>query len=453
MKRFSLRLLAASSCLCATLACAATRPRYGGTLRVQVQEAPATLDPAAVNGFASPANLSRLLFDTLVVLDDKGNPQPWLAISWQSESNDQRWEFQLREGVAFSDGAPLTAEMVAASLRTANPQWKVSAAGQAVMIQCDAPDRDLPSELALTRNGIVDRASGVFGTGPFTVSRWDPGKELVLTAREDYWRGRPFVDSTEIEMGKSPRAQMLALDLNKADVVEIGPEQQRSATTQGERVESSQPSDLMALVFARNPQNESETHLRQALAFSIDRKALNDVVLQGGGEPAGGLLPQWMSGYEFLFSSAQDLTRARQERSQVSQAPGWALAFDANDPLMRVIAERIALNARDAGVTIQLAPGAASADITLVRAPLVSLNARVALGEFSRELGLSPVALNGGSENDLYAAERQLLSSGRVIPLLHLRRAVGLSGRVENWNEGSAGGWNIPNIWLEATAP
>ena len=138
MKRFSLLLLAASSLLLA--ASAETRPHYGGTLRIALGETPSSLAPAALAG-PSLSSLSRQIFETLVVLDERGRPQPLLATSWQSEPGNQRWRFLLRSGVSFHDGAPLDAAAVVASLRNSNPGWKVMASGNSVLIETDAPDR------------------------------------------------------------------------------------------------------------------------------------------------------------------------------------------------------------------------------------------------------------------------------------------------------------------------
>src|SRR5208283_570404 len=114
-----------------------TRPRYGGTLRVAMRSAPTSLDPAdaGMSGSLAGSNLSSLIFDTLVTLDDRGRPQPALATSWQPESSGQRWQFKLR-GVTFHDGTALTADQVAASLRVANPRWKVLPAGGGIVIEC-----------------------------------------------------------------------------------------------------------------------------------------------------------------------------------------------------------------------------------------------------------------------------------------------------------------------------
>src|SRR5207249_5365155 len=130
MKRFFSTLLAVSSLLWLVAApmLAASRPRYGGTLRIAVREAPQTPDPAALSA-ARLASLSGLVFETLIGLDDRGRPQPLLATSWQSEPGSQRWRFILRGGVSFHDGTPLDVNIVASSLRASNPEWKVLASG------------------------------------------------------------------------------------------------------------------------------------------------------------------------------------------------------------------------------------------------------------------------------------------------------------------------------------
>jgi peptide/nickel transport system substrate-binding protein len=397
--------------------------------------------------------LARLVFDTLVILDDRGQPQPALSPSWQVNPGNQRWQFSIRRGVTFHDGTALSSDAVAASLRAVNPNWKVFATGEAVVIECDAPTPDLPAVLALPRYGIAKRAGGkLTGSGPFAINLWEPGKKLTLSARDDYWAGRAFVDSIEIEMGKSLREQMISLDLGKADAVEVAPDQARHAVLEGRRLQSSAPAELMALVFSRDPQSAEEGKLREALALSIDRDALNSILLQGGGEPAGALLPNWMSGYAFLFPSAVDLQRARQTRGEVPQGPAWTLGYDASDPLARVITERIALNARDAGLTLQ-PTNSATADVRLLRVPLASLDTQVALTDLAVRLGLPQPQFNDESANGLYLAESALLQSQRVIPLLHLRTAAAISARVRDWAEGLEGDWPLQNIWLETEKP
>jgi peptide/nickel transport system substrate-binding protein len=210
-------------------------------------------------------------------------------------------------------------------------------------------------------------------------------------------------------------------------------------------------------VFTHDVQSAEEGKWREALALSIDRTAINNALLQGGGEPAATILPNWLTGYAFLFPTAVDLQRARQIRSEVRTAPGWSLATDASDPLSKVIAGRIGLNALDAGVVLlepfSLPTNSKVPDIRLVRLPLPSLEARVALGELAASMGLPSPKFDGDPAYSLYAAESALLQSRRVIPLLHLKTATALSPNVKGWQEDPDGAWHLPNVWLEAGNP
>ena len=422
---------------------------------MEMRAAPASLDPADSNqpdwfGFR---NLSSLMFETLVSFDEQGRPEPGLATSWQAEPGDQRWQFFVRQGVIFQDGTPVTPDAVAASLRRTNPTWKVFSEGAAVIIERDSSVPDLPAELAMLRNSIVKRDNGkTFGSGPFAVSRWDPGKKLSLTARDDYWDGRPFLDGIEIEMGKNFQEQMISFDLGKTQVIEIAPERAHGAAAEGRHVESSAPVELIALVFDRDPQSLEEGRQRRAFALSIDRELLNRVVLQGGGEAGGGLLPNWMSGYGFLFSASSNLELARQVRSEIPHTTSWTLGYDSSDPTTRVMAERIVLNARDAGLGMQIT-NARSADVRIVRIPLISIDAQIALGELAARLGFPPPKFTSSLVDDLYDAENKLLQSQRVIPLLHLGTAYGVSNTVKNWRTSRDGSWHLPNVWLGAEKP
>jgi len=469
MKHFGLLLLVAASLFVTGVAPGSTRPHYGGTLRVVMRDAPSSLDPVDLSqpDSVTTRSVSRLIYDTLVTLDERGRTEPGLATSWQAQPGNQRWTFTIRPGVSFHDGTrdgtAVSPDAVAASLRTANPNWKVIATGDGVVIESDLPTPNLPAILALTRYGIAKRAGGkLTGSGPFVISNWDPGKKLALTARDDYWGGRPFVDAIDIEMGKGFREQMIALDLGKADVIEVAPDQARRAAAEGRRIESSAPEEWMGLVFSRDPRSDGtqsgyEQKLRQALALSIDRNSMNMVLLQGAGEPAGTFLPDWITGYAFLFPTGVDMQRAQLTRGEVPQAPVWTLGYaasgdDTSDALARVITERIVLNAREAGLRLQTVNSGA-AEVRLVRIPLVSLDPQVALSSLAAKLGLPLPKFDGDPAASLFAAENALLQSQRVIPLLHLRSAIALGQNVRGWIEDRDGGWQLQNVWLGTEKP
>jgi len=457
MKRFGWQSLVISSLLVAALTAAAeTRPQYGGTLHVVMHTAPSSLDPAdtAQPDSFSRRNLTLMIFETLVAVDDAGRIHAELATSWQASPGNQRWQFQLRRGVKFHDGSPLSSEIAAASLRAANPSWNVLAEPDSVIIECEVADSDLLAELALARNAIVKRnpEGKLSGTGPFHIVDWQPEKKLTLAAEESYWRGRPFLDGVEIEMGRNFHDQLTALELGRADLVEVAPEQSHRVSAEGRRVSNSGPMELIALLFARDVLSPEDKLLREVLALSVERASIRSVLLQGAGQPAGGILPTWMSGYGFVFPIEADLPRARHAREQVRSTPVWTVGYDVSDPISRLLAERVSLNARDAGLALQPTTGATS-DLRLVRIPLASENPWVSLAGVAAMTRIPQPKNAGSSGEDLYATEREMLATQRLIPLFHLPATSAAATSLKNWSVQADGRWSLADAWLGSEKP
>jgi ABC-type transport system substrate-binding protein len=454
MRRIVLLWFVASSIVGGWMAHAATHPSYGGTLRISIQAAPSSLDPSdpVMADTHAGQQISRALFDTLLTLDEHGLPEPCLATRWESDPGQQRWRISLRSGVRFDDDSPVTAATVASSLRSSNPQWRVSVEGDQVVIESNSPAPDLPSQLTLARNAIAKRDGKLQGTGPFIIGDWDPGKRLTLIAREDYWGGRAFLNSAVITLGQSYRDQMVALELNKADAIEIPPDQTAQAVADGTRVESSRPMELIALVFAQDPRSADEARFRQLLARSLDRTSMNAVLLQNSGEAAAGLLPNWMTGYEFLFEPSPSEGSTNQVRGRSVPAAHWSFAYEGGDPALRVIAERVILNARDVGITLDIARSS-QADLRLVRVPIESLGSDTALLRLAQRFGAPRPLFRGDLPADAYAVESAMITSGRVIPLIHSRFFYGLSKETRDWDKFKDGDWHLENVWREATVP
>ncbi|MEX1336166.1 MAG: ABC transporter substrate-binding protein, partial [Candidatus Limnocylindrales bacterium] len=96
-------------------------PRPADTDVVIAGGTPLSWDPAAITDGIS-AQLLTQVFEGLTVLDAESNVRPALAGSWRLENDGHRLVFELREGLAFSDGTPLTAEDVRRSwLRVLDP--------------------------------------------------------------------------------------------------------------------------------------------------------------------------------------------------------------------------------------------------------------------------------------------------------------------------------------------
>lgn len=456
MKRFAWQWLAISNLLLLALAARAeTRPQYGGTLHVGLSAALSSLDPAdsAQDDSFARRSMTSLIFDNLLSSDSSGRLHPSLAESWQATSGNRHWQFRIRRGIKFHDGTLLTAQSVAASLHVSNPSWNVAVEGESVIFEFETADPGLPAELAMTRNAIAKRdANGrLSGTGPFRIAEWQPGKTLLLAADDNCWRGRAFLDGVQIALGRSYRDQMTALELGKADLVEVAPEQAHRVSPERYQVLHSPPTELVALVFTREASSPEESALRQALNLSVERGSIYSVLLQGAGTPTASILPTWMSGYGFVFSVDANLAKARQLREQTRAAQNWKLGYDGGDPLARLLAERIALNAKDAGLTLQ--PTATGGDLRLVRIALASSDPRTALDAALRRLNLPQAKVRSTLVDGLYTEEQAALATARVIPLIDLPATYASTPKLKDWAVRTDGIWDVASAWLENAKP
>lgn len=277
----------------------------------------------------------------------------------------------------------------------------------------------------------------------FRIAVEEPGR-VVLTANEDHAAGRPFLDAVEISIGKPPRDQALDFELGRADVIDLAIPESRRAAQRGWRVATTPPVELVAIVFGRGRSAVQVESTRQALAASIDRGSIHSVLLQKQGAPSGSLLPDWLSGYGFLFPMARDLARAKQ--ATAGGASTLTFAVPAADALLRLIADRIALNARDAGITLRVVP-ATDADLRLIRAPVRSTDPAQAALELASALGAA-AAIPARSLESAYQIERDALAGGWIVPLFHLPKTVALSGSVRNWKFGPLGEWRLEDVWI-----
>jgi ABC-type transport system substrate-binding protein len=415
----------------------ATRPRFGGTLTVELSTG--TLDPASPQGQVPAA-----IAETLVRVNARGIIEPQLATAWQHEPDYKRWRFSLRPKVSFHDGEPLSAASAApallAALKKKYGDATITADGQTLILQFEHARPELLAELARPETALVRKTdtNPMLGTGPFRLVAWEPGRRLSLAAFEDYWGGRPFLDSVIISLGAGAA---------RADVFDIPFGSTRRVVPENTHIWTSPPRELIALLAA-NPQST----LLQALSLAIDRTPIVNVLTQRRGEPAFGILPQWLSGYAFLFQVAPDIARARQLISQL-HLPAISLTYPANDAFARAVADRIALNARDAGITIQPTtnPGGS---LTLVRWPLESADAAAELVRLAGLLGAGERAasIDPTKPETLFEAERALLDDHRLIPLVYLPQLYGLGPRVHNSEAAQKRDpfrLNLENLWVD----
>jgi peptide/nickel transport system substrate-binding protein len=428
LRRFAISFFLVLVCACTW---ARTRPHYGGSLHVEVAG-----DPwQGADGLAR-----RLVLDGLTALDANGVASPALAVEWQSDSNDHRWQFRLRQGVHFQDGSQLNSAAVVMALNiacTANCPWTAArAVGSAVIFTSDSPMPNLPALLAgnayliaLTRTADGQTPANPIGTGPFQFANSNNG-QLTLAANETCWKGRPFVDEIVIAGNRPIREQWLDLSVGRTDVAEVPPQELRQAQQQHLSVVVSPPVELLALQVL-DTGALANSMLRAAISLAVDRGALSNVIFQKQGEITASLLPQSLTGYAFLFPADRDLNKANELRGGLTPPP-LTLVAD-GDPTMQLAAQRIALNLREAGFNVQVANtrNAPHADLTLRRLPLEGADPAAALETLLRGAGEN-VAVEGRNLTALYRAEHDVLDLKTLVPLLDLPRAWAVGSRVRD---------------------
>jgi ABC-type transport system substrate-binding protein len=176
MRRTPFLWIAAASVLAASAAIgtlnAARRPRYGGELRIELRAQLKTLDPQEMPqdplALAAQRQILPAVFETLVRLDEHGEPQPWLAESWTHDAPRKSWIFTARRNVTLQDGTP----------------W--SPLATSLVVADNRPLDQILRDLSRPRNAVVVRAAdgSLIGTGPFRIAKWELEKPVTLQAHD-----------------------------------------------------------------------------------------------------------------------------------------------------------------------------------------------------------------------------------------------------------------------------
>lgn len=193
-----------------SLACHRGQPAVdqGQALRIGHESELASLDPVAYTEVATWSVLGNI-YEGLVTFDKDMTLTPALAVSWNTP-DEHTWIFQLRKGVRFHDGRPLTAQDVRFSIQRAQSEASSGLKGYLSTIETvEALDEHTlqvhvlrPDPLMLNRLANVlilpaayaDILTHPIGTGPYRFLSWQKGTSLDVEAFVDYWRGKPAID-------------------------------------------------------------------------------------------------------------------------------------------------------------------------------------------------------------------------------------------------------------------
>lgn len=271
-----------------------------------------TMDPAFNQIDADAARIS-LVYERLIVLDKNFTPQPQLAASWSSSKNGDVWTIELKPGISFHDGRPLTAadvvytyrrlidpktaSPVATTLGALTPEGIEAVGERTVRFTLKSPVVEFPSLVANRFTYIVPQGStsaalrtGGPGTGPFKVQEFVPGREPSVFVRNDaYWRkGLPKVDRVELRAIADASARISALLAGQIDlswdVPRIGLQALQAAP--GITVVTVPSPYVISLSMWTDTPPFDDVRVRQAMKLVVDRQRMIDLVLGGLAQPA-----------------------------------------------------------------------------------------------------------------------------------------------------------------------
>jgi oligopeptide transport system substrate-binding protein len=404
-----LRLLLLAAVLWPGVAAAAD-----AVLRRAIAAEPGTLDPQSGESVYQ-LRIDADLFEGLTAIAPGGAVVPGQAESWAVSPDGLVWRFELRPGLAWSNGDALTAQafvysfrrlvdpanafrgaFLAESIRNAKPLIGRKAADPAVLgvaapdpltveITLDAPNSALPELLALlppvNRAAVESAGRDAFkpehfvGNGAYRLTEWRPHDRLVMERNPHYHAPAAIgrVEYYPIEDQAEAYKRYRAGDLDLTDGV---PEDQLDEIRRdlaGE-YKTSPAFGLVYLGFnlSRAPFKDNPK-LRAALTLAIDRSALVDKILHGNAVPADGWVPRGLD----LYRNAAILgAGTSQDAREAAARQAYAEAgYSAEHPLDL----ELAYNTSDSNKRLMIAVAAMWQKVLGVRTSLRNMELRAFL--------------------------------------------------------------------------
>lgn len=284
---------------------------YGVTLNNEFSN---TFDPALVDNGCSFAELS-LIYSSIT---SPGNTAVTGAIaqSWQVSNDDKTITLHLRPGAVFSNGQPVTAADIIASINhiRTNPQRTSLTAVQSmtavntetVQIQLNratAGDFLWASSfldgMVLDASTISTDATAPVGSGPYKLKSYQQGSSLVLVKNPKAWDASAYklggIDFVEVAPGPQ---SVSALMSGSVDMIPLEPENYPEVKNDPQiGIASTKSYDYMVIQLRENRAPFNNPKLRAALEYAVNRAQINKVVFDGQGLPAYQPFPSWSVGF------------------------------------------------------------------------------------------------------------------------------------------------------------
>ncbi len=322
----------------------AETPKRGGKLIVAQDESPDRIEPHGPVMTVQHKLAISATYEALLAIDNQFNVLPSLATSWVQESPTV-FVFTLREGVKFHDGSDLTTEDVLFTFeRILDPKRPGDAQNKLRVIKSvTAPDAKtirielqrpfapfirymavpevtaiVGKKFALARNNDLTKEAN--GTGPYKITRFQPGIGITMERFADYWqKGVPNIDTVEIRIIPDDSTRLAALRTGEIDMTFFRPDKKRLIDTL-RNVNTSPPigNAMELIIFNCKVAPLDKLEVRQAIAMSVDTKAIATTVLPGTLSTLGMWVPSADKTYGYQ-GDGTDLPYAKPDPAKAKQ--------------------------------------------------------------------------------------------------------------------------------------
>ncbi len=347
------------------------------TLRVGLLSAVQNLDPLKAQDFVSAMVVSQIFEKPFLSRAADQPSEPVLfAEPLESEpgsSPGTAYSAAVRSGVEFSDGTPLTPELVAAALRRAGPlaeQAEIEARGDRVAFRLRRPNARF--DLALTQtycSVTLEKDGRLLGTGPYMPAP-DATAEVMRLVRNPRHRRSPGVEElvfTYYPPSADGRPQALLAAFEKGDVDFCNVLPRGDVTGLREVRKHFEPGNSTAILYLNTERpGLADARTRQAIALALDRLEISQISYTNAlAFRAKGLLPPMMSASSDGLT--YDLDRARRTLAEAGAGPerlSLLLIFGPRPylPHPRQVADYVTRQLGELGIGVDLVLTEGSAD-------------------------------------------------------------------------------------------
>ncbi|MSP02531.1 MAG: ABC transporter substrate-binding protein [Acetobacteraceae bacterium] len=379
-----LRAIAACLIVIALTAPARAQPHGQMTIGAHISLAPTWFDPAETSGIITPYLIMYALHDAMIKSMPSGNLTPSLAESYIVSPDGLSFEFVLRKGVTFHNGAPVTAEDVKFSFERYRGAGHADLKQRVAAVEIPSPgtirfrlNEAWPDFLTYYGNAtgagwIVPKAyvektgadgfkKAPIGAGPYKFVSFTPGVELVMEANEQYWRKTPNIKRLVLKVIPDESTRLVALKRGEIDAAySMGGEIAREILrTPGLTVNATIGSATFWLYFPEQWDPRSPWHdpkVRRAAAFALDQRTINKAITLGYSHVTGNVIPENFEFYKQMPAPVYDPARAKQLLTEAGYPDGFDAGFYTCDHVYAPLAEAAMSNLAAVGIRAKLRP-------------------------------------------------------------------------------------------------